>query len=646
MQRLYYIDKVNDTFSDALLAVGFAKVLQEIQRRVRKSSSITIQDAGSCYIVESSTLVTPEDLQHLPKFSFVRPVNTKPKAIKEDEQEGGSELSSKSTFENGFDYEQQKEISRNYYAALKEFRGVPDVQAKLEERGIVKPDPQLGHYQAIVQMKIASTFNDLTQRWDALGELQRDYLDVLFTLFQTPDNDIDAALDACQTLVKRAKLKQAVTSTAIQIINPTTGKGANRAKANGVSSGDNIDGFWLLELLKFAGFLVIAAPYTVQGSKDRKTYVLQPRHITLSKLEGIMSEFRASCWSSTAVKLDVMASLRFTETFVEHHRVFLRDEQQQEDEDEPFDETQVTSVARGFEVAMYKDMGSAYATMNISTINFPQWLRIETLEDAEKTLALLKEHRMILQNIRTGNREREEGAEEYELLRAYRNFLSGNDLTPLWTFTTAYSSYLISQREHEKNFKRWLRQLSTTGLEQIIEMTTKTQPKPLSLITSNPGFQRIAYAIRQSTVIAQRRRSQDRDRTYEVRYGLGLELAREARYRDKFLNTLSDFLMHYNAETAREEEKLANKLGGTITFEQRKQYKLRTYVAPEDINEIIHLMDEFDGEYEMVARLLIAYGYAKSRSKYEAHTDSDNSDIPPSEDEQSDDSNTPEEDKE
>ncbi len=641
----YYIDKSSDTFSDALLAVGFAKVLQEVQRRVRKSSSITIQDAGSCYIVESSTFLTLEDLQRLPKFSFVRPVNTKPKAAKEGEQEGGSEPTNKSTFENGFDYEQQKEISRNYYVKRKALHGIPNAQAMIAEED--KPDPQLGHYQAIVQMKIASTFNDLTQRWDALGELQCDYISVLFTLFQTPDNDIDAALDACQALVKKAKLKQVVTSTAIQIINPTTGKGANRAKANGVSSGDNIDGFWLLELLKFAGFLVIAAPYTVQGSKDRKTYVLQPRHITLSKLEGIMREFRAVCWSSTAVKLDVMASLRFTEIFVEHHRVFLRDEQQQENEDEPFDETQVTNVARGFEVAMYKDMGSAYATMNISTINFPQWLRIETLEDAEKTVALLKEHRMILQNIRTGNREREEGAEEYELLRAYRNFLSGNDLIPLWTFTTAYSSYLISQREHEKNFKRWLRQLSTTGLEQIIEMTTKTQPKPLSLITSNPGFQRIAYAIRQATVRAQYQRSQERDREvrYDVRYGLGQDLMREVRYREKFIAALSTFLTQYNAETVREEEKLAVRLGGRITLETRRKYKLRGTVAISDIDEIVQLIDDFDAD--TVGSLLIAYGYASEpRGKYETRPDTDEGTTSPPLDEQADDSNTPEEDKE
>src|SRR5205085_10692278 len=128
-------------------------------------------------------------------------------------------------------------------------------------------------------------------------------------------NDINTTLDTCQTLVKKAKLKQGMTSTALQIINPMTGKGANRAKANGLAD-TNLDSFWPLELLKFVGFMVIAAPYTIQGSKDRKTYVLQPKRIELSKLEGIMNSFRAVCWSSTAVKLDVMTALRFTETFI------------------------------------------------------------------------------------------------------------------------------------------------------------------------------------------------------------------------------------------------------------------------------------------------------------------------------------------
>lgn len=628
MSRLYYVNKENDTFSDALLAVGFAKLLQTVQLKIRKRGSIIIQDAGSCYIIKSAISVMPDDLRHLSKFPLVQPVITK---SKEGEKGDGT---NQSTPTNGFDYHSRLEESKIYYAAMREFRGEPDLQAKLDEKGISKPDSSVGLYQAIIQMKIANTFNDLSQRWDALGELQCEYIGILFDLFQTPDNDVAAARDACQILIKKAKLNQMVTSTALQIINPTAGKGANRAKANGLADG-NLDSFWPLELLKFAGFMVIAAPYTVQGSKDRKTYVLQPGRVKLSKLESIMREFRAVCWSSTAIKLDVMASLRFTETFLEHHRIFLRETQQQEEEDEPFDEEHVTSVAHGFEVASYKDMGSAYATMNISTINFPRWLRIQTLDDAEKTLALLKEHRIIIQNIRTSKGE--EGSEEYELLRAYRNFLSGNALKPLWTFTTAYSAYLISQREHEKNVKRWLRQFSTTGLEQIIEMTTTTQPKPLSHITSNPGFRRIAYAIRQATVRAQYQRSQERDREirYDVRYGLGQELMREVRYPKKFIAALSTFLTLYNSETVREEEKLAIKLGGHITPEQRRHYKLRGRVAVSDIDEIVKLIDDFDAE--TVGSLLIAYGYASEPyAKSETHVDSDAGYTSPLEDRQPD----------
>ncbi len=636
--QTYYIDRSSDTSADALLAVGFAKLLQIVQGKVRKQSSITIRDTGSCYTIEAATSITPDDLQRLSKIALVQPIITKTKNTKEGEQDDLSKQAGKNTFENGFEYERQKEISKNYYIKLKELRGVPNAQAMLAEES--KPDPQLGHYIAINQMKIAPTFNDLTQRWDALGELQREYIGILLKLFATPDNDVDAALAACQALLKKAQFKQAVLVTALQIINSTMGKGANRTKANGVTNGESLDSFWPLELLKFVGFMVIAAPYTIQGSKDRKTYVLLPRNVRLSQLESIMREFRVVCWSSTAVKLDLMASLLFAKTFVEHHRIYLKAVQQQKDEDEPFDEQQVTSVAHGFEVAFYKDMGSAYATMNISTINFPQWLRVETLEDAEKTLALLKEHRMILQNIRTPKGE--EGSEEYELLRAYRNFLSGNDLMPLWTFTTAYSSYLISQREHEKSFKRWLRQFSTTGLEQIIEMTTTTQPKPLSLITSNPGFQRIAYAIRQATVRAQYQHSQERDRDvrYDVRYGLGQDLMREVRYREKFIAALSAFLTQYNSETVREEEKLAIRLGGRLLPETRRKYKLRGTVAVSDIDEIVKIIDDFDAE--TVGSLLVAYGYASEpRGKYEAPSNPDTGDTSPSGDDQPDLPNDP-----
>ncbi len=40
-----------------------------------------------------------------------------------------------------------------------------------------------------------------------------------------------------------------------------------------------------------------------------------------------------------------------------------------------FEPDPIINIARGFDVAFYKDMGSAHATMNVSTINIPSWSR-------------------------------------------------------------------------------------------------------------------------------------------------------------------------------------------------------------------------------------------------------------------------------
>ena len=607
-QQHYYVDKMSDTSADTLLAVGFASLLSEVLRKVGKpSKGLVIEDVGPYYEIRLPTSITDSDLQHLKPFSLLKPLVTEKQSKKQLEKQGKAL--------DGFDYEAKQEKSKEYYAKLKTLEAAlrtPEARlnrskypmlAELEE-----PDPQLGHYRTINQMKIASSFNDLAQRWGDLGELQREHIYLLLRLFNSPDNDVEATLTAWQNLATEHYLKGNAKVSALQIVNPTTGKGANRTKSSTLAEG-NQDGFWLLELLKFVGFMDGAAPYVVQGSKDRKTYVLQPKVIELSNLQVMMQTFRSVCWSSTVVKLDIMAALRFAQTFIKQREQALKGEVE---EDEFSDEEELYSIAHGFEVSFYKDMGSAYATMNVASINFPEWMpRITTLVEAEQALQLLTEHVQIIQHIR--NSKGEEGSEEYELLRFYRDFLSGRDLRPFWKFTTAYSAYLVSQREREKNPKLHIRQLSTEGLEKLLEMNSTTAQKKLTRITSNEGFKRIAYAIRQSTVRAQYRRAQLRDRTYEVRYGLGQELMREARYPEKFIATLSTFLTQYNAETAREEEKLANKLARPVTPQDRRTYNLRGSVAYTDIDEIAALVDDYGSE--QVCSLLVAYGYASDPRK-------------------------------
>jgi len=595
----YFIEKTSDTSADTLLAVGFAELLRNVlQEQHRPSAGIVIRDAGPYYQVDTPTELEAGALQKLSPFAMLAALKTEKYVDKQATD--GYRL-------RCFDYQREREKSTAFYEKLKKLPAQlrrPEALARMDDNPVlaelIPPSPLLGHYQAINQMKIASSFNELAQRWFYLKELQGLHVQILLELFSEPDNDLERAVQACKQLATEHGLKKDMFVTALQILNPTTGKGANATKARELTrSIGNQDSFWLLELLKFVGFIDAAAPYIIQGSKDRKTYVLQPRKAELGALKRIMHDFRAACWSSTAVKLDVLAALRFTRTYVDHRKRVLKGEA----EEDPFEPEQLYSMAQGFEVTSYKDLGSAFATINLAALNLPRWQPpLRTLEDAEQASALLDEHLQVIQRIRSGRPANEEGAEEYALFRAYRDFLSGNDLKPLWVFTTMYSGYYISQRESGK----YPQQLTIPGLEDLISMSKQTQ---YATIVQDEGFKRVAYAIRQATVNAQYRRSQQRDRTYEVRYGLGQELMREVHYPDKFILAISTFLHQYNAETAREEEKVANRLGRALTSQDRRTNKLRGSVATTDIDHLVTLIDAFGAE--AVCSLLVAYGYAR-----------------------------------
>lgn len=130
--------------------------------------------------------------------------------------------------------------------------------------------------------------------------------------------------------------------------------------------------------------------------------------------------------------------------------------------------------------------------------------------------------------------------------------------------------------------------------------------KKLGDILQNRGFQRVASAIRQSTVMPQwakaNRGKPDRkgpDNPYEVRYGLGAELMRQAAYPDKFAQALSKFLFAYRQENVQ----VVERFKGAPPIH-------RVEVTDEDIKQVMALVDDDDYGSETVASLLVACGYA------------------------------------
>ena len=120
----------------------------------------------------------------------------------------------------------------------------------------------------------------------------------------------------------------------------------------------------------------------------------------------------------------------------------------------------------------------------------------------------------------------------------------------------------------------------------------------LKAILDSPGFQSVAAAIRRSTVIPQYFKAKGNKGPYDIRYGLGGELLRQAPYPDRFIQTLSNFLYDYNRETIQ----IYERFKGNPPVH-------RAQVTTEDIEQVVSLVDEYGSQ--TVANLLVAFGYAR-----------------------------------
>ena len=252
----------------------------------------------------------------------------------------------------------------------------------------------------------------------------------------------------------------------------------------------------------------------------------------------------------------------------------------------------------GIEVVTYRSLGKSFTTLNLSTLVLPKWLpQVESREQATHYLDLLREHSQIVRVLDEGKK-----GDETELLQHYRSFLSSGDLRQFYRFTLGYSHVLMNRIKAGP----YAPQFTISNLEVLL----MAHDKKLGDILQNRGFQRVASAIRQSTVIPQRAKANrgkpDRkgpDNPYEVRYGLGAELMRQAAYPDKFAQALSKFLFAYLQENSQTYERLLERYQGQLPKQLR-----RISIYEEDIKDVLSLCEEYDSE--TVASLLVACGYA------------------------------------
>jgi hypothetical protein len=575
-----FVDKTSGTLADPLLAYGLAVVVSDVLNRTdgRGQPSVHLADHGVYYRLECHPALEESRLRTLRPPYMPAVIIRTTKNI--------SDLPERLPPQLVVDYEAERDKRAEF---LEIRRGLPKeaqiALARHEDHPALvalqgkEPHPAWDIFRAINPASLPG-YNNVMKRWWAVQEALPDVLALLLGLFGQTPNDLHGATITWKRLNQAQGWGMGPEVTAAQIYNPSQGKGQHHPKANKLHlAGKNLGNFWLLEWLKAVGFYRAALTKQLSGVKDRKTYVLAPAEIEFGESDAIMRAFQGRMVrTETAIRSDVLAALRYTQALLNHSQQrsgaslkarLLR-------------QRRPDRLVSGFYSAFYKDMGNAVATMNLSFIGLPGWIRVKDARGIEEALSVLDEHEAIIRQFD------ESHGDDHNLLLLYRDFVSSNDLWPFFGFTTAYSGYIISQRERPGGRAR---QFSEENLRRLI---VNTEPK-LSRILETRGFQSIAYAIRQSTVVAQYRKGQG-DRRYDVRYGLGQELARKANYPAEFMAALGDFLHRYNAENA---QVMENRPG-----------PYRRSVQTADIDDIVALVDEFGAP--LVCHLLIAYGYARS----------------------------------
>jgi hypothetical protein len=593
MPHTYYVDKSSGTSADTLLALGFARMLQTLLNQLGRGSeadAVWVRDEGSRYAVELPNAIGDDDLADLNALPFVQHLDTASQVTKLGAHYGA-----------GFAYDEQRELRNAYREKRKELPASarsPDAILRndpaLEALRPYEPSTLLPVYLVISQMKTAPSFNEPVIRWRELSPgLLREHVRLLLDLFSAWPNLLADTIATWKLLAKEHGLGDAE-MTMLQVINPTAGKGATRVKADALTIG-NLSAFWPLELLKFAGFFALAHPQVIANAKDRKTYIVRPKNIQVSLLDQLMRTFRSALWSNSPAKIDVLAVLQFTRALVMHDRNAL---QQEGDFLAPWEPLPPPAErVHGFDVAFYKDMGSAYAVMNVATLNLPNWLpRIEHLDQAHRILALLEEHTTVIGSIRARNGE--ERTEEYELLRRYRDFLSAHDVDAFLDFAALFAPYI----SHKLERNEYIRRFSVDSLKELFAMAAR---QDFVRVIDNPGFQNIADAIRRSTVTLQFIKGSGKRPQFDIRYGLAQELVRSANDADGFVAALSEFASRYNGETAQ-------------TYETSKGSIVRKRITEDDLAAIVRLLAEGFGA-KTLARMLVAFGSAKTGSDPDAN---------------------------
>jgi len=561
------VSKKSGTYADALVAIGIADLVSDIYQSNGFSVQPEILDRGNSYEITLPKPIGANELAQwviAPGYDYV--VFKKP------------DLMAPTFF---FDYEQQREIEKQYRDFLKSIEGGKNrkevIQQKLQEIGgeIRMPDPKLSLMKTLNSMRMGS--NTLGQMHATIREAGEEFKMIVGMKlgYLMPDNKRNHRFDE--------KPYRSASST-LQLFNPVSGKGINRAKpdGSGLASYPEKLSDWFEEWMKFRAFTKAMLTFNAgSDGKDTKVMVLAPKEVGSEVLTRIHRDLLGKRFYGS-VKIDIQSILALTQIIIDHS-------QEIKGSGVKLARKTPKDIISGFYQAYFKNLGTASAVMNISFLGIPAWFLINDREDAQAWSEIITEHNRCISSLD------ESHSDNVPILMGYRTFLSTGDCLDALEFFVLYAAHYMRLKSQNK----WAEPFTTHNLRRLFMENTNIQE-----IIQDEGFQAIATAIRKSTVNQQMIKGIKGKADYEIRYGLAQEWKRKVHDKNEFLILLADFAQSYNAENARK-------------IEQKRIS--RKNITDKDITSVIGLIEKTNNA-KLVGLLMLAYGYAKSSKEEDKET--------------------------
>ncbi|MBP8967089.1 MAG: hypothetical protein KBG33_06820 [Paludibacteraceae bacterium] len=374
-----------------------------------------------------------------------------------------------------------------------------------------------------------------------------------------------------------------------QLISPTASKGinSNNLRLTELSGDPNL----LIEYLKILG--CFEGMFSIGGSADfddYRIYVCEPKEIYLSMQRMVLKSFKKRFFSNSSIKGDILSILLYSKEIINHT------EELQKQIHFGFESIfSPKNYVNGFYVCHFmtikKSPPKKHAPINLAYLKIPTFIDAKTIEEANDWIEIIDELVTITRSIK-GSQKNEEAGDAIQGLDKLRTYISSSRIESFLDFQFWYSQYLMFAFNKKQQDSKWfVKTFRTNTLNKLFKNMNMNEFK-ISEIISNEGFQKVAYAIRKSTVTLQY--TPKDKRKFEIRYGLAQNLQNKSKSAADLAEFIGEFIATFNAETARYVEKT-----GTV---------LRANIRDNELTQFYGLLDKYPST--VIGALLASYGFA------------------------------------